>query len=1003
MGALTSSPNTNSLSAAGVMGGAERIQGTQELEQKQTALEGLKWEIKRDLGGKFSKDDDRLAMLQIAAVINVGIVAYYGNSGADQMALEWLLGICAILFGVEMVVSTTLRGCSKTVSDKRHPELQATWRLGAAVTFMALMGTLFLVVDPAHSVLSAQSARTLSAFTVFLLITSNRKFGEMTLAFGRATKSVIPTGVAIFMMVLIYAVASIDLFGNKVEDPSTGNPYFDNFSRSLATMFRLFTGNWHDVMFQAAEATTEAAQIWFTLYVFVISVFCCELFVGIVLASYNEVQSINSPRMFAALKPALEECTNAKRSILVTQLLKLTRKMWSCNDFHGVVIDHIQINKQTAKSPDPVTSSISQVAPADLDTEGSHSLSETTLELYEGSVPNDWWYSGSAMDLGVWRNHRAAIRAAVEHAAKEKAEEAAKEKAKAAEEAAAVIEKAASAATATKAAREATEEAVAAREAEKVAIRETEEAAARVIQNNWRGKIGRDTASKAEEAATRAAPPQLRDPDYLAIIAAKEKAIAWKAAVARKAGEVRIEYSKAAVVIQRNWRGKIGREAARAAEEAAKEDEETAVAAREAEKVAIRETEEAAARVIQNNWRGKIGRDTASKAEEAATRAAPPQLRDPDYLAIIAAKEKAIAWKAAVARKAGEVRIEYSKAAVVIQRNWRGKIGREAARAAEEAATRVAPPQLRDPGYLAIIAAKEKAIAWKKAAERKAARRKSRTEVKSSFEIALQVAEHKAATEATAEMKKIVAAEEAAAALEAAEEAAAAAEAAGAEAAEATRAAQEAEAAAKEVAEELGAAAVAEKAAANLLKLKLQRAKSLRIAEAGRSGREAAAKRVTEAAAANEADAEETVAAKTSIITKRQEELRKQRLDKATQDKTRRAQAIGRFRADKEEASQRKNAAAKKKELILAEMQSLVAYRKANSNFEKQRKKRLILEGKTYKKKDISIRNAPFEPGFRNRSSVSLAPGKIVDSAFYCIDCNQDLDGSRRSGFVLSP
>ena len=73
------------------------------------------------------------------------------------------------------------------------------------------------------------------------------------------------------MVVLIYAVANIDLFGDKVIDPISNKPYFDTFSRSLSTSFRLFTGNWHDVMFQAAEATTEGAQIWFTVYVFVIS------------------------------------------------------------------------------------------------------------------------------------------------------------------------------------------------------------------------------------------------------------------------------------------------------------------------------------------------------------------------------------------------------------------------------------------------------------------------------------------------------------------------------------------------------------------------------------------------------------------------------------------------------------------------------------------------------------------------------------------------------------
>ena len=225
------------------MDAADRIQGARELKGLESASAQLKSEIKCELGGAFSEDDDRLAFVQIGAILNVGVVAYWGHSTADQVNLEWLLVTFATLFGLEMAISTIVRGWHQTVRDKKHPELQTSWRLGAVVVLVGIVGAVFLVVDQEHVAVSAQTARTLSAFTVFLLITSNRKFGEMTLAFGRATKSVIPTAVAILMIVFLYAVASKALFGDKVEDPDTGLPYFDTFTRSLATMFRLFTGN----------------------------------------------------------------------------------------------------------------------------------------------------------------------------------------------------------------------------------------------------------------------------------------------------------------------------------------------------------------------------------------------------------------------------------------------------------------------------------------------------------------------------------------------------------------------------------------------------------------------------------------------------------------------------------------------------------------------------------------------------------------------------------------
>ena len=224
----------------GVMSYEQQVVSTEHLEKLEFAVKQLETEIKLELGGTFSEEDDRLALLQIAALVNIGVVAYVVNpgSGADQF-LEWMLGVFPVLFGIEFMIRVWVRGFANTLWDTKHPDLQAAWWLGAAVISLANLGCVLLVLDSSHSVMPSQDARTLSSLTVLLVITYNKKFGRMTLAFARAAASVMHVSIAILMVVMLYAVASMSLFSTKVIDPATAQPYFDTFSRSLVTMFRM--------------------------------------------------------------------------------------------------------------------------------------------------------------------------------------------------------------------------------------------------------------------------------------------------------------------------------------------------------------------------------------------------------------------------------------------------------------------------------------------------------------------------------------------------------------------------------------------------------------------------------------------------------------------------------------------------------------------------------------------------------------------------------------------
>merc|ERR1740117_595649 len=103
-------------------------------------------------------------MLQIAALFNVGIVVYFGNPGSDQTALEWMLTVFPLLFGIEFIVRAATHGFCLALYNPQNPELQTSSRLAALMISIGLFGATLLVADKDRTVMSAQNARTLASF-----------------------------------------------------------------------------------------------------------------------------------------------------------------------------------------------------------------------------------------------------------------------------------------------------------------------------------------------------------------------------------------------------------------------------------------------------------------------------------------------------------------------------------------------------------------------------------------------------------------------------------------------------------------------------------------------------------------------------------------------------------------------------------------------------------------------------------------------------------------------
>lgn len=86
-------------------------------------------------------------------------------------------------------------------------------------------------------------------------------------------------------------------------------------------MFQLFIGaDWNLIMAKAVAATTEGAQIYFTIFVFCVTLFCAELAVGIILTMLVAAMSIESPRLFSVLRHTFDLGESEQEEVTATLL-----------------------------------------------------------------------------------------------------------------------------------------------------------------------------------------------------------------------------------------------------------------------------------------------------------------------------------------------------------------------------------------------------------------------------------------------------------------------------------------------------------------------------------------------------------------------------------------------------------------------------------------------------------------------------------------------------------
>merc|ERR1712196_157069 len=78
-----------------------------------------------------------------------------------------------------------------------------------------------------------------------------------------------------------------------------------------------------------------------------------ELFVGVIIALYKDVEAIKSPRVFSVLEPIFRDFSPQERDLLIRDMLELNHKTYSYNEiFQEIVNDDSPIDSSVHSNMD---------------------------------------------------------------------------------------------------------------------------------------------------------------------------------------------------------------------------------------------------------------------------------------------------------------------------------------------------------------------------------------------------------------------------------------------------------------------------------------------------------------------------------------------------------------------------------------------------------------------------------------------------------------------------
>ena len=233
-------------------------------------------------------------LFQGAAWWNVLVMSLYYTADSTT-TLDALMIVFSLLQCAEQTYLKYKRSQSQSDKDKYQSQI------GTLVCLcVSLFGVVALIVGDSN-LMAIGTARFLAGFSTVCIFTQNIRFTEVMTTASTMSKLAWPLVGSLIAITCLYALTARQLFNDNAYN-ETFSAFFDTYSRSLSTFFRLFVAEgWTDIMYSGTRATNSSARLFFSSYILLATLLFAQLTIGWIVSVFGLVQKIGSEKVYRFL------------------------------------------------------------------------------------------------------------------------------------------------------------------------------------------------------------------------------------------------------------------------------------------------------------------------------------------------------------------------------------------------------------------------------------------------------------------------------------------------------------------------------------------------------------------------------------------------------------------------------------------------------------------------------------------------------------------------------
>ena len=226
-------------------------------------------------------------LFQGAAWLNVLVMSLYYTVDSTT-TLDWLMIVLSCLPWMEQI---NLWWCGFGTDS------------GTCMCLLvSVFGIFAMLVDDSNLLpMGTGTARFMTGFSTVTIFTKNLRFTQLMTTVSTMGQLAWPLVASLMAVTCFYALTARAIIKDNALD-ETDRAFFDTYSRSLSTFFRLFVAeDWSDVMYSATDATNTSARLFFMSYVLLATLLFAQLTIAVILSVFGLVQKIGSEKVYRFL------------------------------------------------------------------------------------------------------------------------------------------------------------------------------------------------------------------------------------------------------------------------------------------------------------------------------------------------------------------------------------------------------------------------------------------------------------------------------------------------------------------------------------------------------------------------------------------------------------------------------------------------------------------------------------------------------------------------------